>query len=126
MAKIHAVGQANLPRERCFAAFGSMRLTRRRYAGCGRCIRCRHVWTGDEEPDIVPFRVDALRRHETRGHRFLCPQPFKVRRLDDYAAKAREAKVVLDRERRMEMIPLTPRTRFLRKAMSWWRILPAR
>ena len=58
-----------------------------------------------EEPDIVAFRVDGIAAgNETRGHRFLCPQPFKVRRLDDYAAKLEKAKVVLDRERRMEMI----------------------
>src|SRR5262249_36593179 len=41
---------------------------------------------------------------ETRGHRFMAPQPFKVRRFEDYAAKLEKAKVVLDPERRKEMI----------------------
>jgi glycyl-tRNA synthetase beta chain len=58
-----------------------------------------------EEPDIVPFAVDGIAAgDETRGHRFMAPQPFKVRRLEDYAAKLERAKVVLDPERRKEMI----------------------
>ena len=58
-----------------------------------------------EEPDIVRFSVDGIAAgDETRGHRFMAPQPFKVRRLEDYAAKLEKAKVVLDGERRKEMI----------------------
>jgi glycyl-tRNA synthetase beta chain len=58
-----------------------------------------------EEPEIVPFAVDGIAAgDETRGHRFMAPQAFKVRRLDDYAAKLEKAKVVLDGERRKEMI----------------------
>ena len=58
-----------------------------------------------EEPEIVPFSVDGIAAgDETRGHRFMAPQPFKVRRLDDYAAKLESAKVVLDPERRKEII----------------------
>jgi glycyl-tRNA synthetase beta chain len=58
-----------------------------------------------EEPDIVKFAVDGIAAgDETRGHRFMAPQPFKVRRLEDYAAKLAKAKVVLDPERRKEMI----------------------
>ena len=58
-----------------------------------------------EEPDIVAFAVDGIAAgDETRGHRFMAPQPFKVRRFEDYAAKLEKAKVVLDPERRKEMI----------------------
>ncbi|HEY6992911.1 MAG TPA: glycine--tRNA ligase subunit beta, partial [Xanthobacteraceae bacterium] len=58
-----------------------------------------------EEPEIVPFAVDGIAAgDETRGHRFMAPQPFKVRRLEDYAAKLEKAKVVLDPERRKAMI----------------------
>jgi glycyl-tRNA synthetase beta chain len=58
-----------------------------------------------EEPEIVSFSVDGIAAgDETRGHRFLCPQPFKVRRFDDYTAKLEKAKVVLDPERRKAMI----------------------
>src|SRR5919204_4622876 len=58
-----------------------------------------------EDPDIVKFSVDGITAgDETRGHRFMAPHPFRVRRLDDYAAKLEKAKVVLDPERRREMI----------------------
>src|SRR3981081_4265860 len=58
-----------------------------------------------EEPEIVKFAVDGIAAgDETRGHRFMAPQPFKVRRLEDYAAKLEKAKVVLDPERRRQII----------------------
>jgi glycyl-tRNA synthetase beta chain len=58
-----------------------------------------------EEPDIVPFSVDGIKAgDETRGHRFLAPAPFRVKRLDDYMAKLQKAKVVLDPERRRDLI----------------------
>ena len=58
-----------------------------------------------EEPEIVRFSVDGIAAGDvTRGHRFLAPAEFKVRRLDDYVAKLAAAKVVLDPARRAEMI----------------------
>ena len=58
-----------------------------------------------EEPDVVGFKVDGLAAgDETRGHRFMAPAAFKVRRFDDYVAKLEAAKVVLDSERRADMI----------------------
>ena len=58
-----------------------------------------------EEPDIVHFEVDGIKSgDETRGHRFMAPDAFKVRRFDDYVAKLEAAKVVLDPARRAEMI----------------------
>src|SRR5262245_4628370 len=58
-----------------------------------------------EDPEIVPFAVDGIAAGDvTRGHRFLAPAPFKVRRLDDYAAKLEKAKVVLDPQRRQDGI----------------------
>jgi glycyl-tRNA synthetase beta chain len=58
-----------------------------------------------EEPEIVAFAVDGIKAgDETRGHRFLAPAPFRVKRFDDYAAKLAKAKVVLDPERRRDMI----------------------
>src|SRR5262249_5323953 len=58
-----------------------------------------------EEPEIVPFAVDGITSgNETRGHRFLAPTTFKVKRLDDYASRLESAKVVLDPERRKQMI----------------------
>ncbi len=58
-----------------------------------------------EEPDIVPIEINGIKAgNVTRGHRFLSPEPFKVRRLADYMAKLDKAKVVLDAERRRKII----------------------
>jgi glycyl-tRNA synthetase beta chain len=58
-----------------------------------------------EEPDIVPFSVDGIAAgNETRGHRFLAPAPFTVRRLADYLQKLDKAKVVADSGRRRDII----------------------
>jgi glycyl-tRNA synthetase beta chain len=58
-----------------------------------------------EEPDIVPFAIDGISAgNETRGHRFLAPEPFTVRRFADYEQKLGRAKVVLDAERRRDVI----------------------
>ena len=58
-----------------------------------------------EEPEIVPFAVDGIAAgNATRGHRFLAPAPFTVRRLDDYMDKLDKAKVVLDAERRRDIL----------------------
>jgi glycyl-tRNA synthetase beta chain len=58
-----------------------------------------------EEPDVVAFSVDGITAgNETRGHRFLAPAPFTVRRLADYTQKLDKAKVVLDAQRRRDII----------------------
>src|SRR5262249_9854506 len=58
-----------------------------------------------EEPDIVPFTVDGIAAgNVTRGHRFMAPSPFPVRRFEDYRDKLDKAKVVLDPARRAEII----------------------
>jgi glycyl-tRNA synthetase beta chain len=58
-----------------------------------------------EEPDIVPFTVGGVSAgNVTRGHRFLAPESFTVRRLADYMAKLDKAKVVPDPERRRSII----------------------
>ncbi len=58
-----------------------------------------------EEPDIVPFKIDGLASgDETRGHRFMAPAAFKVRRFDDYVVSLQKAKVMLDPARRAETI----------------------
>src|SRR5581483_2125651 len=48
-----------------------------------------------EEPDIVQFSAGGIAAgNETRGHRFMAPQPFTVRHLDNYLQKLHKAKVV--------------------------------
>ncbi|MEJ8473456.1 glycine--tRNA ligase subunit beta [Roseibium algae] len=58
-----------------------------------------------EEPDVVSFEVAGLKADQTtRGHRFLADEAFEVRRFDDYATKLEKHKVVLDADRRKDMI----------------------
>lgn len=58
-----------------------------------------------EDPEIVRFEVDGIRSgNVTRGHRFMAPAPFEVRRFDDYVEKLEKAKVVLDADRRRDII----------------------
>jgi glycyl-tRNA synthetase beta chain len=53
----------------------------------------------------VEFEVDGVKSgKETRGHRFLAPKPFRVRDFEDYAAKLRDAYVVLDGKEREAII----------------------
>lgn len=59
-----------------------------------------------EEPVVVDFTVGGIRSgNVTYGHRFMSDgQPIIVRRFEDYVAKLDKAKVVLDADRRKEMI----------------------
>ena len=58
-----------------------------------------------EEPVVIDFEVDGIRSgNVTYGHRFHAPEAITVRRFDDYAAKLEAAKVVIDADRRKEMI----------------------
>jgi glycyl-tRNA synthetase beta chain len=58
-----------------------------------------------EDPDVVPFEVAGIRAgHTSFGHRFLAPGAFSVRRFEDYEAKLHAAKVVLDPQRRRDII----------------------
>jgi glycyl-tRNA synthetase beta chain len=79
-------------------------------AGALTWVRPRHSIVATfgpetEEPDVVQFSVGGIAAgNETRGHRFMAPQKFTVRRLDDYLQKLEKAKVVADAERRRDII----------------------
>ena len=58
-----------------------------------------------EDPEVVPFEVDGIiSGNVTYGHRFHAPGPITVKRLEDYVASLEKAKVVLDADRRKEII----------------------
>ncbi len=58
-----------------------------------------------EEPDVVKFAVDGIEAGQTTyGHRFMAPAAIPVRRFEDYDAKLLDAKVVLDPQRRKDVI----------------------
>ncbi len=58
-----------------------------------------------EETRVVPFEVDGIvASNVTYGHRFHAPEAITVRRFDDYVAALEKARVILDAERRKEII----------------------
>lgn len=58
-----------------------------------------------EDPDVVNFSVDGIETGQTTyGHRFMAPSAISVRRFEDYEAKLLKAKVVLDPDRRKDII----------------------
>lgn len=68
-------------------------------------ILCTFGAAETEDPEIVPFEVDDIASgNVTYGHRFHAPGPITVKRLDDYVTSLEKAKVVLDADRRKEII----------------------
>ena len=58
-----------------------------------------------ETPEVVPFAVGGIAAGTvTYGHRFLAPGPIEVRRFDDYIQALERAKVILDADRRKDVI----------------------
>lgn len=58
-----------------------------------------------EEPDVVEFELGPVTSGNTTfGHRFMAPDAIKVRRFDDYVQALERAKVVLDIDRRKQII----------------------
>lgn len=58
-----------------------------------------------EAPEIVKFEAGGVASGDvTYGHRFHAPESITVRRFDDYVSALEKAKVVLDAERRKEII----------------------
>lgn len=59
----------------------------------------------NEEPEVVAFDAEGLAAGQTTfGHRFMAPDAIKVRRFDDYRRALEKAKVVLDIDRRKDII----------------------
>ncbi len=55
------------------------------------------ILTDEAGAQIVPLEVEGITSGDTtRGHRFMAPDAFAVTSFDDYAAKLRRAKVMLD------------------------------
>ncbi|WP_108395648.1 glycine--tRNA ligase subunit beta [Devosia submarina] len=58
-----------------------------------------------EDPVVIPFTANDVQSGQTTfGHRFLAPQAIPVRRFDDYVTALERAKVVLDIDRRKDII----------------------
>jgi glycyl-tRNA synthetase beta chain len=64
-----------------------------------------------EEPEVVKFAIDGIEAGQTTyGHRFMAPAAISVRRFEDYETKLQAAKVVLDPQRRKDVILAEART----------------
>jgi glycyl-tRNA synthetase beta chain len=58
-----------------------------------------------EEPDVVKLAIDGIEAGQTTyGHRFMAPSAISVRRFEDYEAKLKAAKVILDPQARRDII----------------------
>lgn len=58
-----------------------------------------------DETQVIPFEIDGIvAGNVTYGHRFHAPDAITVRRFDDYVASLEKAKVILDAERRKDII----------------------
>jgi glycyl-tRNA synthetase beta chain len=64
------------------------------------------LWgTEHDETVVIPFEIDGITASNiTYGHRFHAPEAITVKRFSDYVASLEKAKVVLDAERRKEII----------------------
>ncbi|MEQ1901566.1 MAG: glycine--tRNA ligase subunit beta [Devosia sp.] len=61
--------------------------------------------TDNDEPVVIPFASNAVASGQTTyGHRFLAPKPIRVRRFDDYVQALEKGRVILDIDRRKEII----------------------
>lgn len=61
--------------------------------------------TEHEGTVVIPFEIDGIVASDvTYGHRFHAPAAITVKRFDDYVAGLERAKVILDAERRKEII----------------------
>jgi glycyl-tRNA synthetase beta chain len=74
-------------------------------SGSLRWVRPLHSILCTFDGETVPFTIDGIASgNETRGHRFMAPATFAVRRFEDYAARLREAFVMVDAGERAETI----------------------
>lgn len=58
-----------------------------------------------DETQVIPFVIDGIvAGNVTYGHRFHAPGPITVRRFEDYVSSLEKAKVIIDAERRKDII----------------------
>ncbi|MEY8881258.1 glycine--tRNA ligase subunit beta [Donghicola sp. XS_ASV15] len=78
-------------------------------AGSLRWVRPLHsiicLLTREDGAEVVDLDIDGIKSgRSTRGHRFMGGDAFEVSSFDDYVAKLKKAKVILDPEERAETI----------------------
>lgn len=59
----------------------------------------------NDETQVIPFEIDGIvAGNVTYGHRFHAPEAITVRRFEDYVSSLEKARVILDAERRKDII----------------------
>lgn len=90
-----------------------------------RWIRPLHsilaLWCPDPETsEIIPFTLDGIASGRiTYGHRFMAPQPIAVRHFEDYREALERAFVILDPERRHQIIQHEAQTLAMAQGLTW-------
>jgi glycyl-tRNA synthetase beta chain len=89
-------------------------------AGRLRWVRPLHSILCLLDGKVVSFEVDdgIESGKETRGHRFLAPNPFNVKNFADYKRKLRDAYVMLDGDERAARIAKDARALALREGLT--------
>ena len=97
-------GAASMPRGSSFAGVEGKGSESLRWVRPLQSILC--VFGPEhEETRVIPFEIDGLvASNVTYGHRFHAPEAITVRRFDDYVASLEKAKVMLDADRRKDVI----------------------
>ncbi len=77
--------------------------------GTLRWVRPLHsilcLLTTEAGAEVVPLEIEGIAAGDTtRGHRFMAPEPFAVSGFEDYAAKLKRARVMLDPAERADAI----------------------
>ncbi|XSG81034.1 MAG: glycine--tRNA ligase subunit beta [Methyloligella sp. ZOD6] len=74
-------------------------------AGKLRWVRPLHSILCLLDGKVVDFEIDGIESgDETRGHRFMAPDPFKVKDFADYEKRLRDAYVILDSGERRDIV----------------------
>ena len=97
-------GAASMPRGATFAGIEGKGSEALRWVRPLQSIVCT-FGTDHDETIVIPFEIDGIiAGNVTYGHRFHAPDAITVRRFDDYVASLEKAKVILDAERRKQII----------------------
>ncbi|WP_137390039.1 glycine--tRNA ligase subunit beta [Rhodoligotrophos defluvii] len=74
-------------------------------SGSLRWVRPLHSIICSFDGEAVPFAIDGVTvGRTTRGHRFMAPESFDVRRQEDYERELKRHKVIIDPEERQDVI----------------------
>ncbi|MCL6706131.1 glycine--tRNA ligase subunit beta [Pseudomonas sp. R2.Fl] len=97
-------GAASMPKGSRFAGIEGKGSESLRWVRPLQSIVCT-FGTEHDETQVIPFEIDGIvASNVTYGHRFHAPEAITVRRFDDYVSSLEKAKVVLDADRRKQII----------------------